>query len=85
MSLKTWLVLFILSMAFSTEVLAWAVRHGQFTQVNRGNVMPLRGGGANLAPPRKRRLGLWVFLLGLLMLAIVWGDGMITIARLAYS
>jgi hypothetical protein len=84
-SLKTWLIFFIASMAFSTEVLAWAVRNGQFTNVNRGNVMPLRGGTAPAAGVRRRRLGLWVFLLGLVVLAMIWGDGMIAIARLAWE
>jgi hypothetical protein len=85
MSLKTWLIFFIASMAFSTEVLAWAVRHGQFTNVNRGNVMPLRGGAARAPAAHPRRLGLWVFLLGLVVLAVIWSDGMIAIGRLAWQ
>jgi hypothetical protein len=85
MSLKTWLIFFIASMAFSTEVLAWAVRNGQFTNVNRGNVMPLRGGTARATEAPRRRLGLWVFLLGLVVLAVIWTDGMIAIGRLAWA
>lgn len=42
MSLKVWLIFFIISMAFSAEVLVWAMQHGQFRNVNRGRWMPLR-------------------------------------------
>lgn len=85
MSLHLWLILFIFSMAFSAEVLAWAVQHGQFTHVNRGNVMPLRASGSTAVPPRPRQwitLALWF---SFAVLVAVWADAMVKLAQLAFG
>lgn len=74
MSLRTWLVLFIISMAFSAEVLAWAVQHGQFSNVNRGRRMPLRPPGETV-PARRRPVMLGTILIGLAVMGLVWLDG----------
>lgn len=86
MSLRLWLVLFIISMAVSAEVLAWAVQHGQFHNVNRARWAPLRPRGleAALNPPAKRRPWvLWVVMAGFAALLVVWLDGMVPLALMS--
>lgn len=73
MTLKTWLILFILSMAVNAEVLAWAVRSGQFSRVNRGNLMPLRSGPPRSAP-RRRPWAMACLLMALAVIILVWAD-----------
>lgn len=80
MTLKVWLIFFILSMAVNAEVLAWAVRSGQFTNVNRGNTMPLRSRSAALAgPPRRGRWATPVLLASLAVMVWAWGLGMVAL------
>lgn len=86
MSLRLWLVLFIISMAVSAEVLAWAVQHGQFQNVNRARWAPLRPRAleAALAPaPKKRLWVLWVVMGGFAALLVVWLDGMVPLALMS--
>lgn len=85
MTLHVWLILFILSMGGSAEVLAWAVQNGQFRDLKRGNVMPLRAPGATPLPARSR-LG------QKLALALVFGlfglyfiDWLVQLLHLAYA
>ncbi|MGH9413638.1 MAG: hypothetical protein ACRD0Y_07840 [Terriglobales bacterium] len=83
MTLHLWLILFIISMAFSAEVLAWAVLHGQFRNLKRGNVMPLRAAGSTAVPPRPRlrkSIALWA---SFAVLALYWGDAMVKLVKLA--
>lgn len=93
MTLHVWLILFILSMGGSAEVLAWAVQNGQFRDLKRGNVMPLRAPGATPPPaagrmPPPARSRLWQKL----ALALVFGlfglyfiDWLVQLLHLAYA
>lgn len=86
MSLRVWLVLFVLSMAASAEVLLWAIRHGQFRDVNRGNVMPLRAdaaAGSARRPTRWSRWRLVGYAVGLAALTAVWASGIYSMLHLA--
>lgn len=78
MTLKVWLIFFILSMAVNAEVLAWAVRSGQFTNVNRGNIMPLRNPPAPMIPTR-RRWAMPILLASLAVMVWAWGLGMVAL------
>jgi len=81
MSLRLWLALFILSMALSAELLAWAVRHGQFTDVNRGNVMPLRG--TPMPVPRRRPWQLAAMWIALALFALYMTDTLVAMVQFA--
>jgi len=86
MTLRTWLVLFIISMAVNAEVLAWAYRNGQFHQVNRGRWMPLRAADAAPAtPPRRRPWALLALLGGLLVMTLVWMLGIATLLMQSFG
>ncbi|MGH9416898.1 MAG: hypothetical protein ACRD01_09745 [Terriglobales bacterium] len=88
MSLRVWLILFILSMAASAEVLLWAIRHGQFRDVNRGNVMPLRPDAPTGRLRRPTPWGRWrllAYTLGLAALTWVWASGIHAMLHLASS
>lgn len=85
MPFHLWLILFILSMGGSAEVLAWAVQNGQFRDLKRGNVMPLRAAGATAVPARprlRRKLALW-FLFALF--ALYFSDFLVRLLHLAYA
>lgn len=79
MTLKVWLVFFILSMAVNAQVLAWAVRSGQFTNVNRGNAMPLRQAAVPIARRQPRRWAMPLLLASLAVMVWAWGAGMLTL------
>ena len=89
MSLRVWLVLFIVSMAVSAEALAWAVQHGQFRQVNRARWAPLRprGGAAAAlsAPGRRRPWMLAAILVGLVAMLVVGMNGMVQLVISAFG
>ncbi|MGH9476260.1 MAG: hypothetical protein ACRD1C_07995 [Terriglobales bacterium] len=85
MTLRLWLILFIFSMAFSAEVLAWAVQHGQFTDVKRGNLMPLRAAGRTVTPPRPQWGATLLLWLGLAALTAAWLEAMVRLVQLAFS
>lgn len=82
MSLRLWLVLFILSMAVSAEALAWAVQHGQFYNVNRARWAPLRARPQDSppVPVRRRPWRLALILAGLFAMLLVWLDGVVPLA-----
>ncbi|MGH9394193.1 MAG: hypothetical protein ACRD1E_08490 [Terriglobales bacterium] len=81
MSVKTWLVLFILSMTFSAEVLAWAIHAGQFTGVNRARAFPLRDRPRALAPPRHRPWVLAAIVAAMALMLLVWAHGMAVLVQ----
>jgi len=78
MSLRVWLVFLIASLAASAEVLAWAIRSGQFTQVNRANSFPLR---ATPRHPRHRPWTLAAILALLGFLFLVWAHSLIALLQ----
>ncbi|MGH9467973.1 MAG: hypothetical protein ACRD1Y_11525 [Terriglobales bacterium] len=84
MSLNLWLILFIISIAISAEVLAWAVQHGQFRNINRGNVMPLRAADATPQPPRPRARSTAALWLGFAALTAVWLGAVVYLVQLAF-
>ncbi|MGH9486903.1 MAG: hypothetical protein ACRD04_04855 [Terriglobales bacterium] len=84
MTLHLWLALFIVSMAVSAEVLAWAVQHGQFSDLSRGNFMPLRAAGATPVPPKPRvwvTVALWA---GFTVLLLIWLDAIVRMIQLTF-
>ena len=85
MSLRLWLFLFIISMAVSAEVLAWAVLHGQFHKLNRGNVMPLRNRPSDTVQPRHHTARLIAVLAGIALAILVWSNGIATLVHQAFS
>lgn len=89
MTLRTWLVLFIISMAVNAEVIAWALRHGQFSHVNRGRWMPLRHPDqAAATPPANSPLRRWrlaAVLFGLTVMTLAWVSGMAILLRESFG
>jgi hypothetical protein len=84
MTLRLWLFFFIISMAVSAEVLAWAILHGQFHKLNRGNVMPLRDQPAAIAP-RRHPQRLIAIMAGIGVAILVWSNGIATLIHQAFS
>jgi hypothetical protein len=84
MTLRLWLFFFIISMAVSAEVLAWAILHGQFRKLNRGNVMPLRDRPASIAPQRHTQR-LIAVMTGIAIAILVWSNGIATLVHQAFS
>lgn len=78
MSPRVWLILLIFSIAVSGEAMLWALAHGQFKNVERGNRMPLRAPESPLNASRRRPLALGFYIAGLaiggFLLAVLIGQ-----------
>jgi nitrogen fixation-related uncharacterized protein len=67
MSPRVWLILLILSIAVSGEAMLWAISHGQFRDVERGNRLPLRAAESPLNASRRRPVALGFYIGGLVI------------------
>ena len=84
MTLRTWLLFFIISMAFSAEVLAWALQNGQFSHVNRGRGMALRREPTPWPAPRPRPWWLAAMLVVFGILIVSWGSTLVWLVHQSY-
>ncbi len=71
MSPRVWLILLIFSIAVSGEVMLWALAHGQFRDVERGNRLPLRVADSPLNASRRRPVALGIYVGGLVIAGLL--------------